>query len=127
MTMVIDIVNNKSFIDVLLEKIPQTMAIMVIDKDGKPVKVITNTKLLEGEIDDAELEFIAKLVGLRYHIADFHKILSSLQMTVNVFRDHCIFVTSFGSEFLIVIITRDVEIEKTRQIISQTKEEYYVY
>jgi len=62
-----------------------------------------------------------KLIGLRYRVADFHKIRGGLEMTINVFKDNCIIVTSRNGNSIIAIITKSVDVEKVRQIISQIK------
>lgn len=101
----------------LLDRIPETIAVMGIDKDGKLITKCVS-KSFESEFDSSELEYISRLIGLRYKIANFHKILEGLKMTVNVFRDHCIFVTSLADGSVIAIVTKNVDIEKTRQIVS---------
>lgn len=103
-------------------KIPDTVHIIIM-RDGEIINNIKTT-LVKDNIDDSEIKFIAELVKLRYHIADFHKILGGLEMTVNVFREHCIFVTSLDETAVLIIITRDVNIENTRQIISNIRSEH---
>ena len=112
--------NDESFLKFLLEKIPQIDAGMIIN-DGKLTKY-TVSESFEGEIDPKEKEHIAKLIGLRYRIADFHKIRGGLEMTINVFKDSCIIVTSRDGNSIIAIITKMVDLERTRQIISQIKQ-----
>ena len=112
--------DDELIVQFLLEKISQIGATMIIDREGNLIKH-TVSKSFESEIDPHELEYIAKLIGLRYRIADFHKIRNGLQMTINVFKDNCIIVTSHSYDSIIAIITKSVDIEKVRQIISQIK------
>ena len=112
--------NDESIVQFLLEKIPQIGATMIIDKKGSLIKH-TVSKSFESEIDPHELEYIAKLIGLRFRIADFHKIRGRLEMTINVFKENCIVTTSHNGSSIIAILTKNVDIEKIRQIISQIK------
>lgn len=105
----------------ILRKIPNTTDIIIL-KEGK---IIGKTKAPQSiSIDDSEAEFIAELIQLRHHVAGFHKILNGLQITINVFREHCIFVTHLDESLVLIIITRDVDTENTRQIISKLRSEY---
>ena len=111
---------DESVIKFLLEKIPEIGATMIIDREGNLVKH-TVSKSFESEIDPHEIEYIAKLIGLRFRIADFHKIRGGLEMTINVFKENCIITTSRNGISIIAILTKTVDIEKIRQIISQIK------
>jgi len=113
-----NITNFESFVSSLLEKSPQIIAVMVIDKDGKLIKKIIS-KPLESEFGSFELEYIAKLIGLRYRIAEFHKILQGLIMTINVFNERFIFVTGLADSTIIAVITKNENMEKTCEIMSQ--------
>jgi len=112
--------DDESVVQFLLEKIPEICATMIIDRDGYLMKH-TVSKSFESEIDPHELEYIAKLIGLRYRVVDFHKIRGGLEMTINVFKDNCIIVTSRNGSSIIAIITKSVDIEKIRQILSKIK------
>ena len=112
--------DDESIVQFLLKKIPQIGATMIIDREGNLIKH-TVSKSFESEIDPHEIEYIAKLIGLRYRVADFHKIRNGLQMTINVFKKNCIIVTSRNGSSIIAIMTKSVDIEKIRQIISQIK------
>ncbi|KAG2478561.1 MAG: hypothetical protein NPMRTH1_420003 [Nitrosopumilales archaeon] len=112
--------DDESIVQFLLKKIPQIGATMIIDREGNLIKH-TVSKSFESEIDPHEIEYIAKLIGLRYRVADFHKIRNGLQMTINVFKGNCIIVTSRNGSSIIAIMTKSVDIEKIRQIISQIK------
>ncbi len=112
--------NDESIVQFLLEKIPEIDATMIIDREGNLIKH-TVSKSFESEIDPHELEYIANLIGLRFRIADFHKILNGLEMTINVFKENCIIVTSRNGSSIIAILTKSVDIGKIRQIISQIK------
>jgi len=61
---------DESVVKFLLEKIPEIGATMIIDMEGNLVKH-TVSKSFESEIDPHEIEYIAKLIGLRYRVADF--------------------------------------------------------
>lgn len=113
-------VNDESVIQFLLEKIPGIGATMIIDREGNLIKH-TVSKSFESEIDPHEIEYIAKLIGLRYRVADFHKIRGGLKMTINVFKENCIIVTSRSDNSIIAIMTKSGDIEKIRQIISKIK------
>ncbi len=97
---------------------------MIIDKEGNLIKYSVS-KSFESELGSHEIEYIAKLIGLRYKKADFNKILNGLEVTINAFKDHCIFVTSLNSSYTVAIITGKVDVEKTRQIISEIKSNRY--
>ena len=112
--------DDESIVQFLLEKIPEIGATMIIDRGGNLIKH-TVSKSFESEIDPHELEYIAKLIGLRYRVADFHKIRNGLQMTINVFKENCIIVTSRSYNSIIAIMTKNGDIEKIRQIISKIK------
>ncbi len=111
--------NDESVVKFLLEKIPKIDAVMIIN-DGKLTEY-TISKSFEGVLDPKEEKYIAKLIGLRYRIADFHKIRGGLKMTINVFKENCIITTSRNGSSIIAILTKNVDIEKVRQIISQIK------
>ena len=112
--------NDESIVQFLLEKIPQIGATMIISRKGNLIKH-TVSKSFESKIDPHELEYIAKLIGLRFRIAEFHKIRGGLEMTINVFKENCIIVTSRNGGSIIAIMTKSVDIEKIRQIISKIK------
>ncbi len=113
-----NITNFESFVSSLLGKSPQIIAVLVIDKDGILVKKIIS-KSLESEFGSFELDYIAKLIGLRYRIVEFHKILHGLKMTINVINERFIFVTGLADGTIIAMITKNENIEKTCEIMSQ--------
>jgi len=112
--------DDESVVQFLLEKIPEIYATMIIDREGNLIKH-TVSKSFESEIDPPEIKYIAKLIGLRYRVGGFHKIQRGLKMTINVFKDNCIIVTSRNGSSIIAIITKSVDIEKIRQILSKIK------
>jgi len=112
--------NDESILQFLLEKIPEIGATMVIGREGNLINHNVS-KSFESEIDPHELEYIAKLIGLRLRIADFNKILNGLEMTINVFKENCIITTSRNGSSIIAILRKSVDIEKIRQIISKIK------
>ena len=109
---------DKSVLEFLIAHIPQIDFAMIIGEKGD-LKEFTYPKSFEGVIDLVEQKYIAKLIGLRYRIADFHKIQGGLKISVDVFKDSCIAVTSRDSMSMIVIITKLTNIENIRQIMSQ--------
>jgi len=109
---------DKSVLEFLIAHIPQIDFAMIIGEKGN-LKEFTYPKSFEGVIDFDEQKYIAKLIGLRYRIADFHKIQGGLKMTINVFKDSCIAVTSRDSKSMIAVITKMTNIENIRQIMSQ--------
>jgi len=96
---------------------------MVIDKDGKLIKKIIS-KSLESEFGSFELEYIAKLIGLRYRIVEFHKIMHGLKMTINIFKERFIFVTGLSDGTIIAVITKNDNIEKTCETMSQIQQSF---
>ena len=116
-----NIIVDKLFTNLVMTRIPELVSVLLIGKGGKLIKNINPNS--SERFDKTELEFIAKLIDLRYSIVDFDKILGGLRITVNVFRDYCIFVTALNHNFTIAIITKNVDIEKTRQIIGEIKDE----
>jgi len=109
---------DKSVLEFLIAHIPQIDFAMIIGEKGN-LKEFTYPQSFEGVIDFDEQKYIAKLIGLRYRIADFHKIQGGLKMTINVFKDSCIAVTSRDSKSIIAVITKLTNIENIRQIMSQ--------
>ena len=110
--------NDESVLEFLIAHVPQIDFAMVIGEKGN-LKKFTYSKLFEGEIDLDEQKYIAKLVGLRYRIAEYHKIQGGLKISVDVFKDSCIAVTSRDSKSMIAVITKMTNIENIRQIMSQ--------
>jgi len=102
--------NDESILRFLMANIPQIDFAMVIGEKGDLIK-FTYSKSFEGAIDLTEQKHIAKLIGLRYRIADFHKIQGGLKISVDVFKDSCIAVTSRGSKSMIAVITKLTNIE----------------
>jgi len=109
---------DKSVLEFLIAHIPQIDFAMIIGEKGD-LKEFTYPKSFEGVIDFAEKKHIAKLIGLRYRIADFHKIQDGLKISVDVFKDSCIAITSRDSKSMIAVITKLTNIENIRQIMSQ--------
>ncbi len=110
--------NDESVLRFLMAHIPQIDFAMVIGEKGNLIK-FTYSKSFEGEIDLDEQKYIAKLVGLRYRIAEYHKIQGGLKISLDVFKDSCIAVTSRDSKSMIAVITKMTNIENIRQILSQ--------
>ncbi len=110
--------NDESVLRFLIAHIPQIDYAMVIGEKGNLIE-FSYSDSFEGVIDLDEQKYIAKLIGLRYRIADFHKIQGGLKMTINVFKDSCIAVTSRDGKSIIAVITKMTNIENIRQIMSQ--------
>ncbi len=110
--------DDESVLRFLIAHIPQINYAMVIAEKGNLIE-FSYSKSFEGTIDLDEQKYIAKLVGLRYRIAEYHKIQGGLKMSLDVFNDSCIAVTSRDSKSMIVVITKLTNIENIRQIISQ--------
>ncbi len=109
---------DKSVLEFLIAHIPQVDYAMVIGEKGN-LKEFTYSNSFEGVIDLDEQKYIAKLVGLRYRIAEYHKIQGGLKISLDVFKDSCIAVTSRDSKSMIAVITKMTNIENIRQIMSQ--------
>ncbi len=109
---------DKSVLEFLMAHIPQIDFAMTIGEKGN-MKEFTYSNSFEGVIDFDEQKYIAKLIGLRYRIADFHKIQGGLKISLDVFKDSCIAVTSRDSKSMIAVITKMTNIENIRQIMSQ--------
>jgi len=110
--------NDESVLRFLIAHIPQVDYAMVIGEKGNLIE-FSYSDSFEGVIDLDEQKYIAKLIGLRYRIADFHKIRGGLKMTINVFKDSCIAVTSRDGKSIIAAITKMTDTEKIHQIMSQ--------
>ncbi len=109
---------DKSVLEFLMAHIPQIDFAMTIGEKGN-MKEFTYSNSFEGVIDFDEQKYIAKLIGLRYRIADFHKIQGGLKISLDVFKDSCIAVTSRDGKSIIAVITKMTNIENIRQIMSQ--------
>jgi len=109
---------DESVLEFLIANIPQIDFAMVIGEKGNLIK-FAYSKSFEGAIDLDEQKYLAKLVGLRYRIAEYHKIQGGLKISVDVFKDSCIAVTSRDSKSMIAVITKMTNIENIRQIMSQ--------
>lgn len=94
-----------------LYKIPKVKAVMIIDERGSLLEHISNS-LFEKEHLISELRYVAKLIALRYKIADFHKILDGLELTVNVFRNNIMITTSLDDVLLTLILDREINMNK---------------
>ena len=114
---------SPSVLKSFLEKIPYTIAVLIIDGKGNLIEKVVS-KSSESEFASSELEYIAKMIGLRYKIVDFPKMMSGLEMTINIFRDRCVYVSQLSSTSFIAVITKNVDIQKARQIFSQMKKDY---
>ncbi len=109
---------DKSVLEFLIAHIPLIDFAMIIGEKGN-LKEFTYSKSFEGSIDFNEQKHIAKLIGLRYRIADFDKIQGGLKISVDVFKDSCIAVTSRDFKSMIAVITKLTNIENIRQIMSR--------
>jgi hypothetical protein len=115
---------NKNMLISIQKNTSSIKAVMIIDKEGKILEsIVTNS--FASIIDVRELNYIAKLISLRFHIVDFHKILDGLQMTVNIFKDILMLVTSFNDDILVVITTKTIDLPKTIDAILDTKTRFY--
>ena len=110
--------DDESVLRFLIAHIPQIDYAMVIGEKGNLIE-FSYSNTFEGTIDLDEQKYIAKLVGLRYRIAEYHKIQDGLKISVDVFKDSCIAVTSRDSKSMIAVITKMTNIENIRQIMSQ--------
>ncbi len=110
--------DDESVLRFLMAHIPQINYAMVIGEKGNLIE-FSYSKSFEGTIDLDEQKYIAKLVGLRYRIAEYHKIQGGLKISLDVFKDSCIAVTSRDSKSMIAVITKLTNIENIRQIMSQ--------
>jgi hypothetical protein len=94
-----------------LYKIPKVKAVMMIDERRGLLEHISNS-LFEKEHPTSELRYVAKLIALRYKIADFHKILDGLELTVNMFRNDIMITTSLDDVLLTLILDREINMNK---------------
>jgi len=109
---------DKSILEFLIAHIPLVDFAMVVGEEGN-LKEFAYSKSFKGVIDLDEQKFLAKLVGLRFRIAEYHKIQGGLEISVDVFKDSCIAVTSRDSESMIAVVTKKTNIENVRRIMSQ--------
>ncbi len=110
--------DDESVLRFLIAHIPQVDYAMVIGEKGNLIE-FSYSDSFEGVIDLDEQKYLAKLVGLRYRIAEYHKIQGGLKISLDVFKDSCIAVTSRDSKSMIAVITKMTNIENIRQIMSQ--------
>lgn len=87
-------------------------AIMIIDKQGKIIEH-AETEEFKKEVSFDELTYIASLVSLRFRIAEFHKILGGLEMTVNIFKDHVMMTTQLEDKISVVFMPRRIRLFET--------------
>ena len=95
-----------------LHKIPKVKSVMIIEERGSLLEHVSND-MFEKEHPVSELRYIAKLIALRYKIAEFHKILDGLELTVNMFRNDMMITTSFDEILLSLILEKGVNVNKT--------------
>lgn len=115
-------VNYKWITDRLLKEfseIPDVENVMIIDNQGNLLEYVSNSSF-EEQHPLSELRYIAKLISLRYKIADFHKILDGLQLTIDVFSDNIMIVTSVGEMFLSVIANKEIDLKKTIELLKSS-------
>lgn len=94
----------------LWNKIPGINAILTIEKDGRPIESRISVEF-EQEYETNWLKSLATLVSIRYPIADFHKQLSGLEMTVNIFKEKIVIVRQLDISILLIgIISKQTDL-----------------
>ena len=87
----------------LSENIPDIEALLITDKKGNIIKHRVSSKY-EKDYDASWLKFFSKLISVRFPISDFHKQLSGLKMTVNVFKEKTVIVKMLENDQILIVI-----------------------
>ena len=76
---------------------------MVTDRRGEVLEMVVNGQM--GKIVQlSELTYIAKVISMRYDVADYHKILDGLQMDIGFFKHVFTLSTMIDEDKLLVVI-----------------------
>ncbi|MBI1829538.1 MAG: hypothetical protein HY222_05020 [Thaumarchaeota archaeon] len=103
--------NYKEITNMIQKNISELQAVVIIDKQGNILECITKDSF-ESETDLDDLKHISSLISLRFRIVDFDKILHGLEMTVDIFRDYFVLVTSLNDDILFVIVPKIVNLKE---------------
>jgi hypothetical protein len=76
---------------------------IVTDRKGDVLEMIVNGQM--GKIIElSELTYIAKVISMRYDVADYHKILDGLQMDIGFFKNVFALSTMIDNDKLLMVI-----------------------
>ncbi len=76
---------------------------MVTDRRGEVLEMVVNGQM--GKIIElSELTYIAKVISMRYDVADYHKILDGLQMDIGFFKHVFTLSTMIDEDKLLIVI-----------------------
>ncbi len=92
-----------AYLNYLEENISTLGALMIIDNNGEILAHKISPKF-EKEYDLSWLRDVAKKVSRRFKIADFHKEMEGLQLTINIFKKYEMLVRSLNYTFILIMI-----------------------
>lgn len=76
---------------------------IVTDRRGEVLEMVVNGQM--GKIVElSELTYIAKVISMRYDVADYHKILDGLQMDIGFFKHVFTLSTMIEEDKLLIVI-----------------------
>jgi len=98
---------------------PNWEAIIKIVNQKFTIKLTPSSKLTNYELED-----LASIISTRYNIANFKLLLGGLEATVNIFRKHLVFVSSFDDAIIALVVSKTVSfnqdsLQKFLQIVTK--------
>lgn len=114
-------INNKDILNEIQRNVKELQYVMIIDLQGNIIEYLASKSFFDEMISFDELKYIAKLVSLRFGIVGFDKILRGLEITLNVFSDCIMAVTSLNENIIIVFVPRNANQTEISDTILQIK------
>jgi hypothetical protein len=93
----------KRILNVIRQRIPESKAIMIIDDNGEIIENFV-TDSYSDMINENNAKYLAALISIRFHFADFHKTFGDLMTTTDLFKDHILFEIRLGVRGLLLIL-----------------------
>jgi hypothetical protein len=91
----------------ILNKVQQVSAspkiAIVTDRIGEVLEMVVNGQMRK-IVELSELTYIAKVISMRYDVADYHKILDGLQMDIGFFKHVFTLSTMIDEDKLLIVI-----------------------
>lgn len=91
----------------ILNKVQQVSAspkiAIVADTRGQVLEMIVNGQMSK-IVELSELTYIAKVISMRYDVADYNKILDGLQMDIGFFKNVFTLSTMIDEDKLLIVI-----------------------
>jgi len=106
---------DDKIIQIVKENFPNWQGIILIDTKGDQHIASAPGSPFEKKDGEFELTRIASFASIRYNIADFDKLLNGLEVTINVFGNTLMQVTSADHEIFAVLISRNENITESYQ------------